>query len=63
MANPLKGQIEVELAGQTYKARLTMESIMGIETTWAQIKNKSVLASQKWVTRSKNYKCYLDQCY
>ena len=33
MANPLKGQIEAELAGQTYKARLTMESIMGIETT------------------------------
>jgi len=31
MANPLKGQIEFDLAGKSYKARLTIESIVGIE--------------------------------
>ena len=31
MANPLKGQVELELAGQIYKARLTIEAIMSIE--------------------------------
>ena len=31
MTNPLKGEIEIELAGQTYKARLTVDSIMRIE--------------------------------
>tara|TARA_R100001440_G_scaffold54380_2_gene74176 strand:- start:865 stop:1209 length:345 start_codon:yes stop_codon:yes gene_type:complete len=39
MANPLKGQIELELGSQTYKARLTMEAIMGIESAL----NKSLL--------------------
>ena len=32
MTNPLKGQIEFDLAGKSYKARLTIEAIMGIET-------------------------------
>ena len=32
MANPLKGQIEFDLAGKSYKARLTIEAIVGIES-------------------------------
>ena len=31
MTNPLKGEIEIELGGETYKCRLTMNSIMEIE--------------------------------
>ena len=31
MTNPLKGEIEVELGGQTYKARLTIDAIVSIE--------------------------------
>ena len=31
MTNPLKGEIEIELAGQTYKARLTIDAIVSIE--------------------------------
>tara|TARA_R110000751_G_scaffold246019_1_gene346015 strand:- start:1329 stop:1679 length:351 start_codon:yes stop_codon:yes gene_type:complete len=31
MTNPLKGQIEITLGSKTYKARLTMNSIMEIE--------------------------------
>ena len=31
MTNPLKGQIEVTLGSKTYKARLTMDSIIQIE--------------------------------
>jgi len=32
MTNPLKGQIEVILGGNTYKARLTVDAIVKIET-------------------------------
>jgi hypothetical protein len=32
MTNPLKGQIEVTLGSQTYTARLTVDSIIKIET-------------------------------
>ena len=32
MTNPLKGQIEVELGSKTYTARLTVDSIIKIET-------------------------------
>jgi len=31
MANPLKGQVDVELNGKSYKARLTIDSIIAIE--------------------------------
>ena len=31
MTNPLKGQIEVTLGSQTYKARLTIDSLVNIE--------------------------------
>lgn len=31
MTNPLKGEIEIELGGKTYKTRLTIDSIMKIE--------------------------------
>ncbi len=31
MANPLKGEITLDLAGKEYKARLTMNAIMQIE--------------------------------
>jgi len=31
MANPLKGQVDVELNGKSYKARLTVDSIIDIE--------------------------------
>ena len=31
MTNPLKGEIEVELGGQNYKARLTIDAIVSIE--------------------------------
>ena len=31
MTNPLKGEIEIELAGQTYKCRLTIDSLVKIE--------------------------------
>jgi hypothetical protein len=31
MTNPLKGEIEIELGGQTYKARLTIDAIVSIE--------------------------------
>jgi len=31
MTNPLKGEIEVELGGKTYKARLTIDAIVSIE--------------------------------
>lgn len=31
MTNPLKGEIEVVLAGETYKARLTIDAIVSIE--------------------------------
>tara|TARA_Y100000361_G_C11155922_1_gene344126 strand:- start:1576 stop:1926 length:351 start_codon:yes stop_codon:yes gene_type:complete len=33
MTNPLKGQVEVKLGDKTYNARLTIESIIGIEET------------------------------
>jgi len=33
MTNPLKGQVEVKLGDKTYKARLTIEAIIGIEET------------------------------
>ena len=33
MTNPLKGQIEVKLGSNTYKARLTVDAIITIETT------------------------------
>tara|TARA_R110000824_G_scaffold83745_1_gene209479 strand:+ start:559 stop:906 length:348 start_codon:yes stop_codon:yes gene_type:complete len=32
MTNPLKGQIELELGSKTYTARLTVDSIIKIET-------------------------------
>ena len=32
MTNPLKGEIEVELAGKTYPCRLTLNSLIKIET-------------------------------
>ena len=32
MTNPLKGQIEVTLGSETYKARLTVDAIITIET-------------------------------
>ena len=32
MTNPLKGEIEVELAGRKYSARLTLNSLIKIET-------------------------------
>tara|TARA_R100001510_G_scaffold55177_1_gene58751 strand:+ start:399 stop:746 length:348 start_codon:yes stop_codon:yes gene_type:complete len=32
MTNPLKGQIEVTLGSKTYKARLTVDAIINIET-------------------------------
>jgi len=32
MTNPLKGQIEVTLGSKTYKARLTVDAIITIET-------------------------------
>ncbi len=31
MTNPLKGEIEIELGGQTYKCRLTIDSLVKIE--------------------------------
>jgi len=31
MTNPLKGEIEIELGGQTYKCRLTIDAIVSIE--------------------------------
>jgi hypothetical protein len=31
MTNPLKGEIEIELGGETYKTRLTIDSIIQIE--------------------------------
>lgn len=31
MTNPLKGEIEIELSGQTYKCRLTIDSLVKIE--------------------------------
>lgn len=31
MTNPLKGEIEVKLGSQTYKARLTIDAIVSIE--------------------------------
>ena len=31
MTNPLKGEVEIELGGETYKARLTIDAIVGIE--------------------------------
>ena len=31
MTNPLKGEIEIELAGQIYKCRLTIDSLVKIE--------------------------------
>jgi hypothetical protein len=31
MTNPLKGQIEVTLGSETYKARLTIDSLVKIE--------------------------------
>mgnify|MGYP001435859181 FL=1 len=31
MTNPLKGEIEINLGGKTYKTRLTVDSIMQIE--------------------------------
>ena len=31
MTNPLKGEIEIELGGQTYKGRLTIDAIIKIE--------------------------------
>ena len=31
MTNPLKGEIEIELGGQTYKCRLTIDAIIKIE--------------------------------
>ena len=33
MTNPLKGQIEVTLGSETYKARLTVDSIIKIENS------------------------------
>lgn len=32
MTNPLKGEVEVELAGKTYACRLTLNSLIKIET-------------------------------
>lgn len=32
MTNPMKGEIQVELAGKQYKCRLTIDSIIQIET-------------------------------
>jgi len=31
MTNPLKGEIEIELGSETYKARLTIDAIVSIE--------------------------------
>ena len=31
MTNPLKGEIEIELGGETYKCRLTIDSLVKIE--------------------------------
>ncbi len=31
MTNPLKGEIEIDLGGQTYKCRLTIDAIIKIE--------------------------------
>ena len=31
MTNPLKGQVEVQLGSETYKARLTIDAIVQIE--------------------------------
>mgnify|MGYP003653950377 CR=1 FL=1 len=31
MTNPLKGEVEIELSGQTYKCRLTIDSLVKIE--------------------------------
>ena len=31
MTNPLKGEIEIELGGESYKCRLTIDSLVKIE--------------------------------
>ena len=36
MTNPKKGQIEVELGGETYKCRLTIDSLIKIENECGQ---------------------------
>jgi len=33
MTNPLKGEVDVVLGGETYKARLTVDALIGIETS------------------------------
>ena len=40
MTNPLRGQAEIDLGGQTYKCRLTVDALINIETAL----DKSILA-------------------